>query len=139
MNEELKYNLENYLHTDTKKQIFFYGMVFFLLILIILSFHLITINNVEKTNANVICEDKGCKIHFFHYGTLSEKWQTISIKNQKYNIHKITIGDSKINNKNEIIQEIFLDLENYQGKNNEIIEIEIEKSKEKLIKKIIKR
>lgn len=138
MNENIKYNLKTYLYTENKKQIILCIGNLFLLFIVMLSLCYMTIEDTEKANAIVVCKEEECKIHFYQYGTLTEDWINIRIKNKKYNITKYEFGKIEWDQSNTIIQEVFLSLENYNGTNNEIIEIEICKNKERVIKKIIK-
>lgn len=137
MKEEIKYNLTSYLYTENKKQIIIGIAILFLFSCITFLLCFIKIEDCEKKNAYVICKENECQIHFYQEEFWQKEPESVRIKNQKYHIKTIDKQEVKINNEIEIVEEITLSLKNYQGKTNEIIEIEICKSKERMIKKIL--
>ncbi len=137
MNEKLKYNLLNYLKYNNKTQ--FKLMVMVLILFLGVFGMAITFNiyNIEKINAQIICNEEACNIKFYQTGVNTEKFSFIEIKNQKYKIQDLKYAEPTLNENNLILQEVTLKLKEYSYKNNEIVELKIYKNKEKLIKKIL--
>ena len=81
MNEELKYNLLNYLKCNNKTQ---YKLMVMMIILFLGIFGIaLTFNiyNIEKINAQIICNKEDCNIKFYQTGVNKEKCNFIKIKN----------------------------------------------------------
>ena len=138
MKEELKYNLYNYLKTNSKKQ--FSLSILLLILCSFLLFFLIKIKiyDVEIINAQTSCELENCTIKFYQNNLIKKEYNFAKIKNKKYQITNISFAEPMIDNTNTILQEVNVNLKNYQGNQNEIVEIKLYKNKERMIKKIFK-
>ena len=135
MNENIKYNLNNYLQNKNNYSI----LVFLLLFLFLGSFIVSLVTDVYDRitiNAETICEETTCEIVFY--------WQTekilnsdfIKINDEKIEIENISFGEIALDNSNTAIQKVTLKGKEYKGKNKEIVKVKIFQNKEKIIKKI---
>ena len=64
--------------------------------------------------------------------------QFVKVGTLKYEIEDITIGEIQSDYLNNTFHDFTLKLKEYKGKNNDVVEIQLLKNKEKVIKKIWK-
>lgn len=138
MRENLKYNITNYLKTDSKIQVILMFVIIVLSTILMLISFTLSIYSVETINAQTECNKEICTLHFFEMNATKEKYDFVKIKSKKYEIENINYAEASLDAANNIIQELSLKLENYQGNHNEIIELNLYKNKEKILKKIVK-
>lgn len=138
MKEELKYNLTNYLITNTKKQKVITILVGLTLLILFLFSMLFKIDDIEIKNALTVCIEQNCTLKFYDNKVKNVKYDFVKVKESKYRINQIEFAEPSLDSTNGLVQEVTLKLKKYQGINNEIVEIKLYKNKEKLLKKIVK-
>ncbi len=139
MNEKLKNNLPSYLNKDEKKGgIFLFLLILFLFIFILFSFTHKTYN-VLNTNAQTVCENNACTLHFYWMVDQNFEYEFIKINEKKYDVEDVKYEEVVMDSSNNGYQEIILKAKEYQGKNKEVVKLQIYKNKERVIKKIINR
>ena len=139
MNDYLRYNIHNYLHSNVKKQHFLtrVGAVIFL-ILLLFSCNIDTYA-ILNTSGLTTCEENICLVSF--YITSSEKivqYDFIKINSQKVELEEIDFGEITLDNANNAYQKVTLKIKEWRGNHNEIVKLKIYQNKEKMIKKITK-
>lgn len=138
MKEEIKYNLINYLKDNATKQKVLVVLVALFLFLIIVFYLLFSVIQVETTNALTSCNNT-CHLEFYLTDVQkNNKFRFIKVGKKQYNIKDIEFLEPEINSVNQIVQKVQLELENYDGKNNEIVELKLYKNKETMLKKIVR-
>lgn len=137
MSDYLKYNLLRYLTYKIKlKSSLFVGVLFLLIALMgYLSFH--EIYDVYSLDAHVVC-DQSCVLHFYLPTSVKFDYHFIKVNTLNYEIEDIKIGEVQSDYSNHTFQDFTLKLKEYKGHNNDVVEIQLLKNKEKIIKKIWK-
>ncbi len=137
MNDYLKYNLPRYLkYKMTLKTSLFIGLILLLISLFgFLSFY--ETYDSYSLSAQVRC-DTSCKMHFYLPTSMRFDSQFVKVGTLKYEIEDITIGEIQSDYLNNTFHDFTLKLKEYKGKNNDVVEIQLLKNKEKVIKKIWK-
>ena len=138
MKDELKYNLTNYLISNNKREKVITILIIFILLILLLISVILKIEDIEVFHAITTCEEKNCVLKFYRKLVKYVIYDINKIKEKKYKIKKIEFAEPGLDKENSILQEVTLNLKQYQGINNEIVEIKLYKNKEKLIKKIIR-
>ena len=138
MKEEYKYNLTNYLiDNDSKNWLLIFLIIVSIILVIILTISH-SVYDIEKSNGITSCINTECYIKYNQYGASESNYNFVKIKNEQYNIENIKYSEFKIDEINKIYQEVIINPEEYQGNDNEIVEISLYKNKDILLKKIWK-
>ncbi len=138
MKDEYKFNLNNYLLNNNRKQIFLGILVLIILICFITISLVFHVYNIQTVRAKTICEHNECILNFYNSDFINNNYKFVKIKKKQYKIEKIVWAEPFFNQNNILFQEVSLILKDYKGQNNKIIEIEIYKNKDVLMKKIWK-
>jgi len=138
MKEKLKFNIVNYLKTNSRNQIIIMFIVLLLFIVLIFISSIFSIYTIDTINVQTICDKDECLLKFFKTNLNNDKYVFAKIRKKEYKIKNYVLGEASIDEDNNIIQEVSMTLKGYQGINNEIIEINLYKNKDRIIKKIAK-
>ncbi len=138
MKEYLKYNLNSYLNKGVKKQsIIIVVILISLLFLLNYAFTYYTYNT-SNINAQTVCDDEMCSLQFYLQIAENLQYDFIKINGEKYFVESIDLEEVILDNNNNGFQKAILKVKEYEGKNNEIVKLQIFKNKERVITKIFK-
>lgn len=135
MRDDLKYNMYNYYNKNNDKKI----IITLIIIIMILLFLFISYNeeivSVNKVTGQCICNNEDCSLLFYYPKNLS--FQKIEFNNNIYNIDDLNISKENIS-LNDEYEEIILSSNKISCSFDEVVNINLHSSKEKIIKKIVK-
>lgn len=137
MKNYLKYNLLSHLHIEAKKYTILWILPIVLLFFLLYYAYRQEVYAVYETNAETLCESD-CNLSFYYPVEKGFYYDYIKINEKQYEIEEVYFGSYLLDTTNVGLQKITLKVKEYQGKNNEYVNLKIFKNKEKLIKKIIK-
>lgn len=137
MQNYLKYNLYSYLNKERKKFRIISVSIVIVFFLVFCYFSKIDAYNVYTTNAQIIC-DSECSFQFYYPVSKGFSYDFIKINGKKDKVENVVFGNVVMDSSNIGLQTILLKAKEYKGKQNEFVQIQIFKNKEKITKKIIK-
>lgn len=137
MKNYLKYNLMSHLYNEAKKYTFIWIFPIVFLFFLMYYAYRQEVYVVFETNAETLCESE-CNLSFYYPIEKGFYYDYIKINEKKYEIEEVYFGNYLLDTTNVGLQKITLKVKEYQGKNNEYVNLKIFKNKEKLVKKIIK-
>lgn len=138
MKEEIKYNLYNYLTTNSKIAKVVSVLIVIICILLFFVSYEMEVDTIEEFNATTICEEEICVLQFYKQSLEQNTISFVQIGKNNYNIQNVSYSAPEIDTNNVVYQKVSLELEDYSGNPNEIVKIQVYKNKEKIYKKIIK-